>query len=187
MKRFGTAIALITAMMLGMTGCPVNRAIIVSIPDPILEAAIRAELGLPLGFLTRANMLQLRQLDAGGVGVSDLTGLETATNLTFLDVSGNPISDITAVASLINLLNLNIDGTKVFELSPLAGLINLDGLSACDTLVTDIQPLVTNSVNGGLGTGDFVNLSCGDLSDQANDFDIPFLQSAGVNVVCCNS
>lgn len=188
MKRLGSAIALVAAVALG-TGCPLNQAI-VSIPDPALEAAIRAELGQPLGFLTRGDLLGLRQLDARGTakaGIKDLTGLENATNLTFLDVSGNPISDITPVASLVNLLNLNIDGTDVFELSPLAGLINLDSLSACGTLVTDIQPLVTNSVNGGLGTGDFVNLSCSELGDQANDFDIPFLESAGVNIVCCGS
>jgi Leucine-rich repeat (LRR) protein len=186
MKRIGTAIALLVAMTIG-TGCPLNLAI-VSIPDPALEAAIRDELGLPLGFLTRGDLLRLRQLDARGkAGISDLTGLENATNLTFLDLSGNPISDITPIASLINLLNLNIDGTDVFELSPLAGLTNLDSLSVCGTLATDIQPLVTNSVNGGLGTGDFVNLTCSSLSDQANDFDIPFLQSAGVNVVCCDS
>ncbi|NUM55642.1 MAG: hypothetical protein HUU46_18525 [Candidatus Hydrogenedentes bacterium] len=187
MKRTVTAIALVIAMVFGATGCPVNYAIIVSIPDPVLEAAIRAELGMPLGFLTRADLLRLRQLDSRGTGISDLTGLENATNLTFLDLSGNPFSDITPIASLVNLLNLNIDGTDVFELSALAGLINLDSLSACGTLVTDIQPLVTNSVNGGLGTGDFVNLTCSELSDQANDFDIPFLQSAGVNVVCCGS
>ena len=187
MKRIGTAIALLVAMGLG-AGCPLNQAI-VSIPDPVLEAVIRAELGQPLGFLTRGDLLRLRQLDARGskAGIRDLTGLENATNLTFLDLSGNPLSDITPVANLVNLLNLNIDGTDVFELSPLAGLTNLDSLSACGTLVTDIQPLVTNSVNGGLGTGDFVNLSCSSLGDQANDFDIPFLQSAGVNVVCCDS
>lgn len=187
MKRLGTAIALV-AMTLG-TGCPLNQAI-VSIPDPVLEAAIRAELGAPLGFLTRGDLLRLRQLDARGsekAGISNLSGLEFATNLTFLDISGNPLSDITPVASLVNLLSLNIDGTAVFELSPLANLTLLDSLSACGTLVTDIQPLVTNSVNGGLNTGDFVNLSCGDLGDQANDFDIPFLQNAGVNVVCCDS
>ena len=187
MKRMALALALLTAMALGTTGCPLNAAI-VSIPDPVLEAVIRDELGLPLGFLTRGDLLRLRQLDAHAkAGISDLTGLEYATNLTYLNLSGNPVSDITPVASLVNLLDLNLDGTDVFELTSLAGLTNLDSLSVCGTQITDIQPLVTNSVNGGLGTGDFVNLSCGSLSDQANDFDIPFLQSAGVNVVCCDS
>jgi len=185
MKRVaGTTILLIAAMI--STGCPSNQ-LLVSIPDPALEAAIRNELGLPLGFLTRGDLLRLRQLDARSIGIQNLSGLEVATNLTFLDLSGNPISDITPIANLINLLNLNLDGTDVFEISPLAGLTNLDSISLCGSLLTDIQPLVTNSVNGGIGTGDFVNLSCDSLGDQANDFDIPFLESAGVNVVCCGS
>jgi Leucine-rich repeat (LRR) protein len=186
MKRLGTAIALVIAMMLG-TGCPLNQAI-VSIPDPVLEAAIRNELGLPLGFLTRGDLLRLRQLDVHGMeAISDLTGLEQATNLTYLDLSGNPISDITPLTSLVNLLSLNLDGTEIFEITPLASLINLKSVSLCGTLITDIQPLVTNALVGGLGNSDFVNLSCGDLSDQANDFDIPALQNAGVNVACCDS
>ncbi len=185
MKRLVSTITLLIAVTLA-TGCPSNQAI-VSIPDPALEAAIRKELGHPLGFLTRGDLLRLRQLDGRAIGIQDLTGLEIATNITFLDLSGNPISDITAIANLVNLLNLNLDGTDVFEVSPLAGLTNLDSLSLCGTLITDIQPLVTNSLNGGLGTSDFVNLSCDDLGDQANDFDIPALEAANVNVVCCGS
>jgi len=185
MNRLATALALLGLIGLG-SGCPSNQAI-VSIPDAALEAAIRNELGHPLGFLTRGDMLRLRQLDARSINIVNLTGLEVATNLTFLDLSGNPISDISPVANLVNLLNLNLDGTDVFEISPHGGLTNLDSASLCGSLITDIQPLVTNSVNGGLGTGDFVNLSCDSLGDQANDFDIPFLESAGVNVVCCGS
>lgn len=186
MKRL-LAIALLAVLPLG-TGCPLN-AVIVSIPDPVLEAAIRTELGQPLGFLTRGDMLRLRQLDVHGgkAGIHDLSGLEYATNLTFLDLSGHPVSDITPLAGLVNLLNLNLDGTDVFEITALAGLSNLNSLSLCGTLVTDIQPLLANSLTGGLGTNDFVNLSCSSLSDQANNFDIPSLEAQGVNVVCCDS
>lgn len=185
MTRLTKTVALM-AVLVGFTGCPTNQSI-VSIPDAALEAAIRDELGHPLGFLTRGDLLRLRSLDARAAGIHDLSGLEVATNLTFLDLSGNPVSDISAIASLVNLLNLNLDGTDVFEISALAGLVNLDSVSLCGSLITDIQPLVTNSVNGGLGTGDFVNLTCDSLGDQANDFDIPFLESSGVNVICCGS
>lgn len=168
------------------TGCPL-WGVPVLIPDAQLEAAIRAELGLPLGFVTRGHMLQLRALDVRSSNVRDLTGLEFATNLTFLDASGNSISDITPLAGLTNLLNLNLDGTDVFEISALAGLVNLDSVSLCGTLITDIQALVTNAVNNGLGPGDFVNLNCDALTDQAQNVDIPFLESLGVSVFCCSS
>jgi Leucine-rich repeat (LRR) protein len=151
----------------------------------MLEAAVRAELGLPLGFLNRIDLLRLQSLDASDLRIRDLSGLEFCTNLTFLDLSGNPISDITPLASLTNLLSLKLDSTEVFNLAALAGLINLHSLSLCSTLVTDIQALVTNSVNGGLGPGDFVNLGISSLSDQGKNVDVPFLEFVGVNVVDC--
>jgi len=168
-----------------MSGCPAVTYI--SISDPVLEAAIREELGLPLGFLKRIDLLKLTSLDVKGLNIDDLTGLEFCTNLTFLDISGTTVADITPLANLFNLRSLNIDGTPVFECSALAGLVNLDSLSMCGTLVTDIQPLVTNGVNGGLGPGDFVNLTLDSLSTQGADIDAPYLVSLGVNVIDCSS
>lgn len=168
-----------------LSGCPAVTYI--SISDPLLEAAIREELGLPLGFLKRIDLLQLTSLDIKNLNVDDLTGLEHCTNLTFFDMSGTQVSDLTPLANLFNLRSLNIDGTPVFECSALAGLINLDSLSVCSTLVTDIQPLVTNSVNGGLGPGDFVNLTLSTLSDDGENIHAPFLVSQGVNVIDCGS
>ena len=61
---------------------------IVHIPDPNLRAAISEELdGVPV---TRETMLQLTELDAGERGVTDLTGLEHAINLTFLGIQYSP-------------------------------------------------------------------------------------------------
>lgn len=183
-RRIGIAV-LSVLLAVSFSGCPGTT--IVVIKDDALDAALREALGHPLGFLTRADLLMLSSLDISNLNIKNLSGLEYCTNLTFLDASGNPISNISPLASLVNLLSLNIDGTNVFEISALAGLPNLDSVSLCGTLVTDIQPLVTNSVNGGLGPGDFVNVSCDALGDQANDFDIPFLEGQGVNVVCCDS
>jgi hypothetical protein len=178
--------ALSVLLAVSLSGCPAATTIVV-IGDEILEAAIRDAVNKPLGFLYRGDLLALSSLDVSGLEIKNLSGLEYCTNLTFLDVSGNPISNISPLANLVNLLSLNIDGTNVFEISPLAGLPNLDSVSLCGTLVTDIQPLVTNSVNGGLGPGDFVNVTCDALGDQAIDFDIPFLEGEGVNVICCGS
>ncbi len=184
-KRFGFT-ALTVLLVVTMSGCPAATTIVV-FNDDVLDAAVREALSHPLGFLTRADVLTLSSLDVRNLNIRSLSGLEYCTNLTYLDISGNPVSDITPLSSLVNLLSLNIDGTDVFEVSALAGLPNLDSVSLCGTLVTDIQPLVTNSVNGGLGPGDFVNVTCDSLGDQANDFDIPYLEGQGVNVVCCSS
>jgi hypothetical protein len=182
--RIGIAV-LSVVVAASLPGCP--AVTIVVFTDDVLDAAVRQALGHPLGFLTRADLLTLSSLDISDLNIKNLSGIEYCTNLTFLDASGNPISNISSLANLVNLLSLNIDGTNVFEISALSGLPNLDSVSLCGTLVTDIQPLVTNSVNGGLGPGDFVNVTCDALSDQANNFDIPFLESQGVSVFCCGS
>ncbi|MCC6694075.1 MAG: leucine-rich repeat domain-containing protein [Candidatus Hydrogenedentes bacterium] len=182
-RRIGTT-AVAALLVVSMAGCPATTIVVIN--DEVLDAAIRSALGQPLGFLTRADLLTLHSLDARDLNIRNLSGLEYCTNLTFLDLSGNPISDITPLATLVNLQSLNLDGTDVYDIAALAGLQNLDSVSLCGSLITDIQALVTNSVNGGLGPGDFVNVTCGALGDQAETFDIPFLEGEGVNVVCCD-
>ena len=176
--------AMAALLVVSIAGCPATTIVVIN--DEVLDAAIREDLGHPLGFLTRADLLTLHTLDVRELDIRNLSGLEYCTNLTFLDLSGNPISDITPLSSLVNLQSLNLDGTDVYDISALAGLTNLDSVSLCGSLITDIQALVTNSVNGGLTAGDFVNLTCGSLGDQAESTDIPFLEGEGVNVVCCD-
>ncbi len=56
---------------------------VVDIPDPNLRGAIREALQLPDGQpITQQQMLQVRVLKATDKDISDLTGLEHATNLT---------------------------------------------------------------------------------------------------------
>ena len=51
-------------------------------PDPVLRATVRGELGLlPETPLTTEKMLRLDSLDVHDKGILDITGLEFATNL----------------------------------------------------------------------------------------------------------
>ena len=60
---------------------------VVNIPDPNLRAAIAAALGKASGApITTADMANLTELTARNANISNLTGLETATNLTWLDL-----------------------------------------------------------------------------------------------------
>ena len=55
---------------------------VVSIPDPNLRAAIEEALGKASGAtITTADMAKLTKLEAANSNISDLTGLEFATNL----------------------------------------------------------------------------------------------------------
>ena len=123
---------------------PVNTVTEVTIPDETLLAAIKEELGIAAEMaVTPANMLELTSLDLGGSDVSDLTGLEHATNLEELDLSGTQVEDISALSSLTSLLELSLSGTPIEDedISHLSGLINLKKLDLSDTQVSDISPL----------------------------------------------
>ena len=116
----------------------------VEMPDPNLEHAIREKLGLSDEIpLTQADMLQLGGLDAKGRQITDLTGLEHATNLTWLDLGDNDIRDLQPIAELTQLDALYIWGNPISDISPLKHLISLRRLVLVSCEISDITPLTT--------------------------------------------
>ena len=115
----------------------------VDIPDPNLRAVIEMELGKASGdTITALDMSTLERLDANDKDISDLTGLEFATNLSWLAFKNNTVSDLSPLAGLTNLTFLWFEGTRqVSDLSPLTGLINLEKLHFSSNSVSDLSPL----------------------------------------------
>ena len=114
----------------------------VNIPDPNLRAAVENALRKPLGAtITRADMATLTQFVAANANISDLTGLEAATNLTFLDLGGNSISDISSLLRLTNLMYLFLDRNSISDISPLAQLTNLTELNLLGNSISNISPV----------------------------------------------
>ena len=67
----------------------------VYMPDPNLRAVIAEALGkTPNAPITVEDMATLHRIFPEEKGISDLTGLEFATNLEWLKIQGNQISDI---------------------------------------------------------------------------------------------
>ena len=143
-----TLTLLLTALV-QLTAQPVQAE--VSIPDDNLANAIRETLNLPTDAVITADaMLNLTELEARGKGITDLTGLEHAVNLTWLDLSGtgvgdewhtNSISDVSPLAALTQLTTLSLAYTGVSDISPLAALTQLTWLSLDATAVSDVSPL----------------------------------------------
>ena len=143
------ALSLLLTALVQLTAQPVQAE--VSIPDENLAAAIRETLGLPTDAVITADaMLNLTRLEAPGKGITDLTGLEHATNLTWLSLRGtwvdkewhtNPISDVSPLAALTQLTLLNLGYTGASDISPLAALTQLRWLSLGGTAVSDVSPL----------------------------------------------
>lgn len=178
--RLLLGVGLLSGVLALTAGCP--SSVPVFFTDAALENAVRSALHHPLGGLTQANLLELRTLDARGLSIRDISGLEFATNLTWLDLDTNEITNLMPLANLINITYLNLDSNQITDITPLAGLRNLNGLSLFDNQIADIQALVANAANGGLGAGDSVVLDVRTLSDHALTVDVPELELRGVVV-----
>ena len=73
--------------------------------------------------------------------ITDLTGLEFATNLTLLNLKDNNVSDISPLSGLTNLTSLDLWGNNVSDISPLSGLTNLTGLRLANNKISEISPV----------------------------------------------
>ena len=135
----------------------------VNIPDANLRAAIETTLGKTTGAsITVADMETLtagfRPRDAN---ISNLTGLEHATNLTYLDLFRNSISDLSPLSGLTNLTRLDLEVNSISDLSPLSGLTNLTTLNLGGNSISDLSPLsgLTNLTGLGLASNNISNIS----------------------------
>ena len=91
---------------------------VVLIPDTHLATAIREALNLaPSDPFTERNLLKLINLDAEDQQITDLTGLEHATQLQQLNLGSNQISDISPLASLEIVESLVLRDNQISDIS----------------------------------------------------------------------
>ncbi len=133
--------------------------------DPELRAAVEEALGKLTGSaISEEEMSSLRELDASGRGIRDLTGLEQAVgleelrlrinrltdveplaglkNLRFLVLSSNPeLESVRPLSELTRLNHLELDYSGVTDVAPLSGLTNLNRLHLNYNEVADLAPL----------------------------------------------
>ena len=133
----------------------------VTIRDPVLRAVIAQAVArgsdLVEGRITEATIERLTHLHALNAGVSDLSGLQAATELSLVFLGSNAISDLT----------------------PFGELPKLDGLDLGDNRISDLSPLVANAA---LGEGDWVTLHANPLSAESLNEHVPALLRRGVIV-----
>ena len=115
---------------------------LVSIPDPNLRPVIERLLGkAPGALITGADMARLERIVADEAGISNLTGLEAATQLERIEFRHNTISDLSPIRGLTRLNNIKLRGNRITDVSPLAGLVNVDWLGLEDNEISDLSPL----------------------------------------------
>ena len=123
-------------------GTDLRPSDLVTIPDPNLRTVIEQLLGkAPGALVTAADMARLTRIDADDAGISNLTGLEAATNLERIEFRNNSISDLSPLRGLTQLNNIKLRGNRVTDVSPLADLINVGWLGLEENAITDLSPL----------------------------------------------
>ncbi len=143
----------------GIEGTVTFNAVVepaIDILDPNLRAAIEEALGKAKeDSITPSEMATLTDLVAKNANISDLTGLQHATNLTRLDlgaewvetegewelVNSNSVSNLSPLAGLTNLIYLNLNITSISDISALAGLTSLTELWLEHNRISNLSPL----------------------------------------------
>ncbi len=116
-------------------------AVVVNIPDPNLEAAIRNQLGIPTDPLTDADLANITTLDAASQSIADLTGLEFCVNILELGLNSNQVSDISPLSGLTTLQKLGLNANQLTDISALSNLINLSEMDLGSNQISDVGPL----------------------------------------------
>ena len=162
---------------------------IVDIPDLNLRAVIENALGKTSGdTITGSDMASLTELFAPNANISNLTGLEGATNLRKLHlgteyleeeryINSNSVSDLSPLTGLTNLTGLWLDGNNITDISAVEGLINLTRLELDGNNITDLSPLVENTELK------WVYVNENPLNSLSINTHIPVLQSRRVRVI----
>ncbi|MDE0367102.1 MAG: hypothetical protein OXP09_16215 [Gammaproteobacteria bacterium] len=121
------------------------REEIVDIPDPNLQAILETALNKKPGTaITSVEMMKLTHLRAGTLGISNLSGLEFATNLLELRLDGNRIEDLTPLAGLVHLQSLHLQSNSIADVSPLSRLTDLRVLLLHNNRISDVSALASH-------------------------------------------
>ena len=110
--------------------------------DTNLKSKICEALGKPTGaFLTGKDLVLLENLEISEGEITNLSGLEYATQLTKLKLGGNKVTSVFPLAKLTNLTNLDLSSNRISGVSKLAKLKNLTNLNLSGNQIADVAPL----------------------------------------------
>jgi len=113
--------------------------LIVDIPftDSALETCIEAKAAQEGWGLAS----EVTSLHCTNMGISNLSGIEYLTNITWLDLFQNNISNIEPLQHLTKLGVLQVFQNQISNIGPLSVLMELEALEANDNNITSIAPL----------------------------------------------
>ena len=111
-------------------------------PDENLRTAVRQALNIEANSsLTQQAMQALTILNAENSEITDIQGLEHATQLEVLNLGANAITTITLLEGLTHLTELNLNSNRIQDITVLEALVNLTRLNLGSNQIIDITPL----------------------------------------------
>ncbi|MBN2012640.1 T9SS type A sorting domain-containing protein [candidate division KSB1 bacterium] len=113
----------------------------VTFDDPNLEQAIRDALSKPSGDITDIDMQTLTVFSADSRNISDLTGLEYATNLNHLSLNMNNITNIGPLEDLTKIKQIYLFQNNISNITPLHNMTDLEIAYMHQNQILDISPL----------------------------------------------
>lgn len=122
-----------------------DDAELVTVPDAALRNAIASSVGASPNALTKGDLRSLRSLTAKNAGITDLTGLEHASNLDLLYIDGNQISSLEPIRGLPEVRQITASRNPITEISALETLPKIDFLELNWTQIDTLEPLRGNT------------------------------------------
>jgi len=133
----------------GGVNCEVACAGEIEFPDAAFASAVRSAAGVEDGQpITDEALANVTSISISDTTISDLTGIECMTSLSWVSMYTAGLTDLSPFAALPHLTSLDLSCNSFTDLSPIASLINLTSFnvgkgSSCEVpgQVTDISPL----------------------------------------------
>ncbi len=113
----------------------------VKIVDPNLEAKIREITGKKEGDLFASDLLKIKEINAEGLKINSLEGLQYCKNLKVLYIQNNNITNIEPIRELDQIFYILAGRNQISNIDALSGLSNLEYLDLTNNKVVSIKPL----------------------------------------------
>src|SRR5436309_8579054 len=132
--------ALTSTLSAGARAAETNQSPVVNFPDKNLEKAVRKfvfekrDNDKPL---VEADLVTLSTIQATGMGITNLAGLEKCESLASLDLAKNKITDLQPLKNLARIQYLNLAENQIADLSPLSSVSALQYIELSHNRVKD--------------------------------------------------
>ena len=124
-----------------LVGCK-YKSPTVEIADPILEKAIRKELGKQEGELTQADLEKVTILDLRSNQLTEMKGLEKLSQLKELALGDNQLTNVKGLEKLSHLTSLDLGGNQLTKVpKELEKLTKLKELWLHENMLTNLKGL----------------------------------------------